>query len=96
MFIIYKWKKKNRSAKYFENKLKKQHLEFLQILLEKTPEEEQYEYEIEQQKYYNKLYKILMASMVDNTSEQERKRIRNEKEQVRRDYKKFLLILIDD
>ena len=88
--------KKNRSIKYFENKLKKQYLEFLQILLEKTPEEEQYEYEIEQQKYYNKLYKILMASMVDNTSEQERKRIRNEKEQVRRDYKKFLLILIDD
>ena len=88
--------KKNRSIKYFENKLKKEYLDFLQILLEKTPEEEQYEYEIEQQKYYNKLYKILMASMVDNTSEQERKRIRNEKEQVRRDYKKFLLILIDD
>ena len=88
--------KKNRSAKYFENKLKKQYLEFLQILLDKTPEEEQYEYEIEQQKYYNKLYKILMASMVDNTSEQERKKIRNEKEQIRRDYKKFLLILIDD
>ena len=78
------------------HELKKQYLEYLQILLDKTPEEEQYEYEIEQQKYYNKLYKILMASMVDNTSEQERKRIRNEKEQVRRDYKKFLLILIDD
>ena len=88
--------KKNRSIKYFENKLKKEYLDFLQILLEKTPEEEQYEYEIEQQKYYNKLYKILMASMVDNTSEQERKKIRNEKEQIRRDYKKFLLILIDD
>ena len=88
--------KKNRSIKYFENKLKKEYLDFLQILLEKTPEEEQYEYEIEQQKYYNKLYKILMASMVDNTSEQERKRIRNEKEQVRRDYKKFLFILIDE
>ena len=88
--------KKNRSIKYFENKLKKEYLDFLQILLEKTPEEEQYEYEIEQQKYYNKLYKILMASMVDNTSEQERKKIRNEKEQIRRDYKKFLLILKDD
>ena len=37
-----------------------------------------------------------MASMVDNTSEQERKKIRNEKEQIKRDYKKFLLILIND
>ena len=37
-----------------------------------------------------------MASMVDNTSEQERKKIRNEKEQIRRDYKKILLILISD
>ena len=87
---------KKRTTKYFENKLKKEYLDFLHILLDKTDEEEQYEFELEQQKYYNKLYKILMASMVDNTSEQERKRIRNEKEQVRRDYKKFLLILIDD
>ena len=75
--------KKNRSTKYFENNLKKQYLDFLQILLEKTLEEEQYEFELEQQKYYNKLNKILMASMVDNTSEQERKKIRNEKEQIR-------------
>ena len=45
---------------------------------------------------YNKLYKTLMAAMVDNVSETERKKIRNEKEQIKRDYKKFLLILIDD
>ena len=37
-----------------------------------------------------------MSAMVDNTSEQERKNIRNAKEQLKRDYKKFLLILIDD
>ena len=66
---------KKRTTKYFENKIKKQYLDFLQILLEKTPEEEQYEYELEQNKYYNKLYKTLMSAMVDNTSEQERKNI---------------------
>jgi len=87
---------KKRTTKYFENKIKKQYLDFLQILLEKTPEEEEYEYELEQKKYYNKLYKTLMSVMVDNTSEQERKNIRNQKEQIKRDYKKFLLILIDD
>ena len=87
---------KKRTTKYFENKIKKQYLDFLQILLEKTPEEEEYEYELEQKKYYNKLYKTLMSALVDNTTEQERKRIRNEKEQIKRDYKKFLLILIDD
>ena len=37
-----------------------------------------------------------MSAMVDNTSEQERKNILNAKEQLKRDYKKFLLILIDD
>ena len=37
-----------------------------------------------------------MSALVDNTTEQERKRIRNEKEKIKRDYKKFLLILIDD
>ena len=87
---------KKRTTKYFENKIKKQYLDFLQILLEKTPEEEEYEYELEQKIYYNKLYKTLMNAMVDNTTEQERKRIRNEKEKIKRDYKKFLLILIDD
>ena len=87
---------KKRTTKYFENKIKKQYLDFLHILLDKTPEEEQYEFELEQKKYYNKLYKTLMSAMVDNTSEQERKNIRNAKEQLKRDYKKFLLILIDD
>jgi len=87
---------KKRTTKYFENKIKKQYLDFLQILLEKTPEEEEYEYELEQKIYYNKLYKTLMSAMVDNTSEQERKNIRNQKEQLKRNYKKFLLILIDD
>ena len=43
---------KKRTTKYFENKIKKQYLDFLQILLEKTPEEEEYEYELEQKKYY--------------------------------------------
>ena len=87
---------KKRTTKYFENKIKKQYLDFLHILLDKTPEEEQYEFELEQKKYYNKLYKTLMSAMVDNTSEQERKNIRNAKEQLKRDYKKILLILIDD
>ena len=84
---------KKRTIKYFENKIEKQYLDFLQILLEKTPEEEEYEYELEQKIYYNKLYKTLMAAMVDNTSEQERKNIRNQKEQLKRDCKKIILIL---
>ena len=65
---------KKRTTKYFENKIKKQYLDFLQILLEKTPEEEEYEYELEQKIYYNKLYKTLMSALVDNTTEQERKK----------------------
>ena len=88
--------KKKTTTKYFEKKIKKEYLDFLQILLDKTPEEEEYEFEMEQKKLYNKLYKTLMAAMVDNVSETERKKIRNEKEQIKRDYKKFLLILIDD
>jgi len=40
-------------------------------------------------KYCNKLYQTLMNPMFDNPSEQERKNIQNEKEQIKQDYKTF-------
>ena len=68
----------------------------MKILFDKKPEEEQLEIEIEQKIYYDKLYKTFMCLLVDNTSEQERKDRHNQYEWIRREDKKFLLILIDD
>ena len=74
---------KKEPRNILKKKIKKEYLDFLQILLDKTDEEEQYEFEMEQKKLYNKLYKTLMAAMVDNVSETERKKIRNEKDQIK-------------
>ena len=52
--------------------------------------------EEKKERYYNRMYKTLMDSMIDNTDDIERKKIRNGKEQIKRDYKNILLILMDE